>query len=303
MNTAAVIVAAGLPKYDSVPAAMFKVGTVTCAQHVIASIQKAGVSAVYLAVDEATKKLEKQLSSSGVFFIRSSGNALECAKQAIVGLPQHYDRVLLCRADRPLVMPETVKKLLSSRADIAVLGSKTKESSFCLLSMEAAEAFCADTSGESLFSALENLGYKKELLECKDPGLFTTARKAAQSKAHVEAHQDALTRPIMELSVSGERMILEPRLMRLLGLVKDLRSVRDACEMCGISYSIAWNLLNTAEDELGYPLIKRNQGGRSGSGSELTDRGCKILEAYTEFEKAMKLKMQQAYEACFKNLI
>ena len=59
----------------------------------------------------------------------------------------------------------------------------------------------------------------------------------------------------------------------------------------------------TAEDELGYPLIKRNQGGRSGSGSELTDRGCKILEAYTEFEKAMKLKMQQAYEACFKNLI
>ena len=63
MNTAAVIVAAGLPKYDSVPAAMFKVGTVTSAQHVIASTQKAGVSAVFLAVDEATKKLEKQLNS------------------------------------------------------------------------------------------------------------------------------------------------------------------------------------------------------------------------------------------------
>ena len=73
MNTAAVIVAAGLPKYDSVPAAMFKVGTVTSAQHVIASIQKAGVSNLYLAVDETTKKLEKQLNSSGAFFIRTAG--------------------------------------------------------------------------------------------------------------------------------------------------------------------------------------------------------------------------------------
>ena len=303
MNTAAVIVAAGLPKYDSVPAAMFKVGTVTSAQHVIASIQKAGVSAVFLAVDTATKKLEKQLNSSGAFFIRTAGNALECAKQAIVGLPRHYDRVLLCRADRPLVMPETLNKLLSAKADIAVLGSKTRESAFCLLSMEAAEAFCADTSGENLFTVLENLGYKKTLVESRDSGLFTTARKAAQSKADVEEHQDALTRPLLEISVSGERMILDPRLMRLLGLVKNLRSVRDACEMCGISYSIAWNLLNAAEDELGYPLVKRNQGGRSGSGSELTEKGSRILEAYTEFEKAMNEKMQSLYEDCFGNLI
>ena len=229
MNTAAVIVAAGLPKYDSIPAAMLKVGTVSSAQHVIASIQKAGVTAQYLAVDEATKKLEKQLSSSGVFFIRTAGNALECAKQAIVALPRHYDRVLLCRADRPLVMPVSVEKLLSSKSDIAVLSSKARESAFCLLSMEAAETLCADTSGESLFTALENLGYKKELVEIRDPGLFTTARKAARQKADVLEHQDALTRPLLEVSVSGERMILDPRLMRLLGLVKNLRSVRDAC--------------------------------------------------------------------------
>lgn len=303
MNTAAVIVAAGLPKYDSVPAAMFKVGTVTSAQHVIASIQKAGVSAVYLAVDEATKRLEKRLNSTGAFFIRSAGNPLECAKQAIVGLPRHYDRVLLCRADRPLIMPETLEQLLSSGADIAVLGSKSRESAFCLLSMEAAEAFCADTSGNSLFSVLENLGYKKAFVESKDPGLFAAARKAAQSKTALEKHQDALTRPQLEISVSGERMVLEPRLMRLLTLVNNLRSVRDACEMCGISYSIAWNLLNAAEDELGYPLIKRNQGGRSGSGSELTDKGRKILEAYTDFEKAMNDKMQTLYNEYFKDII
>ena len=119
----------------------------------------------------------------------------------------------------------------------------------------------------------------------------------------MEEHQDALTRPLLEISVSGERMILDPRLMRLLGLVKNLRSVRDACEMCGISYSIAWNLLNAAEDELGYPLVKRNQGGRSGSGSELTEKGRKILEAYTEFEKAMNEKMQSLYAEYFGNLI
>ena len=61
--------------------------------------------------------------------------------------------------------------------------------------------------------------------------------------------------------------------------------------------------LNAAEDELGYPLVKRNQGGRSGSGSELTEKGRKILEAYTEFEKAMNETMQSLYNECFGNLI
>ncbi len=303
MNTAAVIIAAGLPKYDGVPAAMYKLGTVTSAQHVIASFQKAGVSSVYLAVDESTRKLEKQLSSSGVLFIRTSGSPLDCAKQAIVGLPRHYERVLICPADRPLVMPGSIKKLLKAQADIAVLGTKGKESSFCLMNMAAAENLCADTTERSLTPALDKLGYAKDYIEVEDAGLFMTPRKAASSEAELDAHQNALTRPLLDISIFGQQTIFDPRLIKLLRLVNDLRSVRSACEMCGMSYSIAWNLLNSAEDELGYLLIRRNQGGRSGTGSELTEKGRQILEAYTSFENELNKKMNALFEECFRDIL
>ncbi len=303
MNTAAVVIAAGLPKFDSVPAAMHKVGTVSSAQHVIASLQKAGITAIYLAVDETTKKLEKQLSPSGALFIRTSGSPLECAKQAIVGLPRHYDRVLICTADRPLVMPDSINKLMSHHGDVAVLQSKGKESSFCIVSMDAAEILCADTGENNLSAALDKLGYVKEVIQTEDAGLFMTPRKAASSEVELEAHQNALTRPLLDVSIFGQQTIFDPRLIKLLRLVNDLRSVRSACEMCGMSYSIAWNLLNSAEAELGYPLVKRNQGGRSGTGSELTPKGRQIMEAYNAFETELNKKMNTLFEECFREIL
>ncbi len=303
MNTAALIIAAGLPKFDSVPAAMFKVGAVTSAQHVIASLQKAGLSAIYVAVDEATKKLEKQLGSCGVFFIRTSGTPLESAKQAIVALPRHYDRIMLCPADRPLVMPDSIRMLLKSQADISVLSTKEKESSFCCLSELAAENLCADTSERLLSLALDKLGFAKEYIDSDDAGLFMTPRKAASAEAELLQHQNSLTRPLLDISIFGQQNIFAPRLIKLLRLVNDLRSVRSACEMCGMSYSIAWNLLNSAEEELGYPLIRRNQGGRSGTGSELTAKGRSILEAYNGFEKALNEKMNTLFEECFADIL
>ena len=62
MNTAALVIAAGLPMYDSMPAAMFNVGSVSTAQHMISAFEKAGGAEIFLVTDDATKKLEKQLS-------------------------------------------------------------------------------------------------------------------------------------------------------------------------------------------------------------------------------------------------
>ena len=160
-----------------------------------------------------------------------------------------------------------------------------------------------DVLVEKLEKVFVKLGYDKELIESDDVGVFCTARKAALDKPALKSHQDTLTRPVMEISLLRDNTILDWRLMRILALVKELGSVRNASEMCGLSYSTAWNLLNFAEEALGYPLIRRNQGGRSGSGSALTDKGCKILEAYTSFEKAMNEKMQSLFNEHLKDII
>ena len=108
---------------------------------------------------------------------------------------------------------------------------------------------------------------------------------------------------MIDIEICGEQMIFEPRLIKLLRLVNSLHSVRDACEMLGISYSIAWNLFNSAEDQLGYPLMRRNQGGRSGTGTELTEKGRKILAAYDSFEAELNKKMHTMYAEYFGDIL
>ncbi|MBQ1235971.1 MAG: LysR family transcriptional regulator [Oscillospiraceae bacterium] len=300
MNTAALIIAAGLPMYGSVPAAMFQVGAVSTAQHMIASFEKAENTDIYLVTDEATRKLEKQLSFTGTMFIRSEGTVLDCAKQAIVSLPRHYDRVLLCPCDRPMVMPQSITKMLSTNGDIVSASYCGNESPFYLLSMEAAEAFCADTFCTDFPEAMSNLGYDKKTVELNEPGLFITPDKAVKNEELIKQHQSALTRPVLDISISAEQTIFELRLIKLMRLVNSLHSVRDACEMLGISYSIAWSLLNSAEEQLGYPIVRRNQGGRSGSGSVLTEKGQQLLEAYDTFESEIRLYSKGLFAEYFK---
>lgn len=303
MKTAALVIAAGLPKYEGLSAAMYKVGAVSSAQHVIATFQKAGISPIFLVTDEVTKRLEKLLSSSSVLFMRNEGSSLDCAKAALVSLPRHYDRIIICTADRPMIMPETISALAKSSGDIVQPCYKGKEAPLCLLSMDAAEELCAETTARTLSAALTKLGFEKHSPEFSDSGLLCTPRKALADEALMEKHQNSLVRPQIEIAVSGEHNIFDGRLIKLLCQVELLRSVRAACEMCGMSYSIAWNLLNAAEDRLGYPLVSRNQGGRSGSGTELTEKGKRMLNSYLGFEAAMQKKVEELYQECFEGLI
>lgn len=76
-----------------------------------------------------------------------------------------------------------------------------------------------------------------------------------------------------ESSVSKGDAHISSKLISLLFLIRETQSVRDACSRMQISCSTAWNMLNTAENALGYPLLLRNKGGPSGTGSLLTEKG------------------------------
>ena len=52
-------------------------GGITVAQRMIASLKKAGASMIAVVTDEEDKKLEKQLSQPGVFFLRNEVPAQE----------------------------------------------------------------------------------------------------------------------------------------------------------------------------------------------------------------------------------
>jgi len=106
-----------------------------------------------------------------------------------------------------------------------------------------------------------------------------------------------------EFSISKGEAHISSKLIALLLQIRQTQSVRDACSRVQISYSTAWNLLNTAENELGYPLILRNKGGPSGTGSLLTEKGQELLLAYEQFENAAKESMEKLYDAYLRDIL
>ena len=59
--------------------------------------------------------------------------------------------------------------------------------------------------------------------------------------------------------------------------------MRSACMRLNISYSRGFQLLAQAEEELGFSLTQRQQGGKSGGQAVLTPEGRAFLEKYERF--------------------
>ena len=106
-----------------------------------------------------------------------------------------------------------------------------------------------------------------------------------------------------EFSVSKGDAHISSKLISLLFLIRETQSVREACSRMQISYSTAWNMLNAAENALDYPLLLRNKGGPSGSGSLLTQKGQELLSAYEQFESAAKENMEKLYDTYLRDVL
>jgi len=96
-------------------------------------------------------------------------------------------------------------------------------------------------------------------------------------------------------SVTGEGIMEEDR-YRLLQLIKEKGSLKAAADDMKISYRKAWGDLKKAEELLGYDLIIRQRGGKSGGQSQLTGKALKLLEAYEVLHTKMDDAVEKAYE-------
>jgi len=96
-------------------------------------------------------------------------------------------------------------------------------------------------------------------------------------------------------SITGEGIIEEDR-YKLLQIIKVKGSIKAAADEMKISYRKAWGDLKKAEELLGYGLIIRQRGGKSGGQSQLTHKAMRLLEAYKPLHTKMDDAVEKAYE-------
>lgn len=295
MKLGAVLIAAGKNIDPMLPS-----GEITVTQRMIAALQKAGVTLIAVVTGPGDKKMEKQLAQYGVFFLHNPSPEQE---NVSIRLGAEYlegkcHRLYLLSADRPLVTPGTLQALKESDAPFVIPTYRGQRGQPLLVQQQYAGKLYGSDGMESVI----NLPWLTEL-PVEDPGVALTARDAAWRTDLIEDHERKLTRLIPEFAITRGKPLVDGKLVMLLRLIRETQSVRDACGRMQISYSTAWNLLNGAEDALGYPLILRNKGGPSGSGSLLTEKGRRLLSACDRFEAAARENLDELYGKFLQNVL
>ena len=95
-------------------------------------------------------------------------------------------------------------------------------------------------------------------------------------------------------TVSGKGIIGENEYYLLKYIIEN-GSLKAAADQKGISYRKAWGDIKKAEELLGYQLLERQRGGKSGGNSSITKKGQKLIEAYEAFQQKLDDSVEQAY--------
>jgi molybdate transport system regulatory protein len=86
---------------------------------------------------------------------------------------------------------------------------------------------------------------------------------------------------------------------RLLKLIEKTGSINRAAAEMEMSYRKAWKILKMVEEKLGFELIERKIGGIDGGGSQITEKGRKMLKNYEQFMKEIKRSIEKIYKKHF----
>ena len=85
----------------------------------------------------------------------------------------------------------------------------------------------------------------------------------------------------------------------LLKRVEETQSLHQAANQMGMAYSKAWTILRITEQRLGFSLLDRKVGGRSGGGSQITARAKNLMKHYEGFRKDVEKAMRKSYRRHF----
>ena len=305
MKIGALIVTTGLSRTSGVTALLSEVGAITAGQRMISAFQCAGVTLTGLVVGPEDKKAERQLAQNGVIFLRCKEDTgfFQGLQQGLSFMRGKFDRVFVVPGDVPLFLPSTLQTLLQSSGSLVVPETSHVNGYPLLLDKQAIDFLLSQPDYATAEKAVRQGSLPLESVRVDDSGILLRSSDMSHRKLLIQTHNRQLSRPITEVTLNNGGPLYDPRLSMLLHLVEDTHSVRDACSLMQISYSAAWNMLNRVEDELGFPLITRNRGGASGSGSGLTPNGKQLMDAYDRFSDLLNREAQTLYGEFFNSLV
>ena len=306
MQTAALIVAAGMSKRMGEFKPMLSIGSISIAQRVIATLQQSGVSKIVMVTGYNATALERHLSGNGVIFLRNdhyeTTQMFDSVRIGLRYLKGKCDRVLFTPVDVPLFTAHTVRSILDSGASLACPMCEGKQGHPILIAESLIQEILLDCGEQGLKGAMDRCSEPLVRIDVEDPGTIRDADTPEDYASLVDYHNSQLVRPVVNVALAREMPFFDSRVAVLLTLIDETSSVRTACQRMQISYSSGWNLIRTLESQLKFSLILRSQGGIGGGMSILSEDGRKLLQLFNDYQNELRTQADVLFEKYFKGV-
>ena len=303
MQTAAIIVAAGMSSRMGDFKPMLNIGSISIAQRIVANFHQAGVDKIVMITGYNATTLERHLSGNGIIFLRNENyettQMFDSAKIGLEYLKDKCDRILFTPVDIPLFTSSTVRTLIDSGAELACPLCEGQQGHPILIASRLVENILSDSGEGGLKGAISRCGAELREIEVDDAGVLHDADTPEDYRTLLNMHNAQLVRPVVSVSLAKEMPFFDEKIAMLLSLVDETSSVRTACQRMQISYSTGWNIIRTMESQFSRTLIERSQGGAGGGQSRLTEDGRQLIEAFNKFSAELRKTANELFGSYF----
>ncbi|MDA3906939.1 MAG: LysR family transcriptional regulator [Bacteroidales bacterium] len=99
------------------------------------------------------------------------------------------------------------------------------------------------------------------------------------------------------LSDKGGKGIMGDGKWLILQKIEETGSLMAATEALGITYRKTWGDLKKIEEKLGFNLLEKTRGGKDGGQTVLTEKGKKLVQAFSLFHQRIEKDIKVAFDA------
>lgn len=296
-NTAAIILAAGVSARMGKFKPMLEIDGRTMIGRVVDAMRASGAAPIVVVTGYRDSELEQSLAHTDVQFVRNTSyyctQMLDSLVLGLRALPADTERALVCPADVPLVEHTTIRALLAAEGMFVRPVCEGVAGHPVVLSRALFSWLASYDGPNGLRGAIEAFGVAPTDVLVDDRGtvLDGDTRDEYARLLQYRREQTGKPQPLqldLRICLQAETAFWEPGCSQFLELIQTTGSILNACQCMHMAYSKGWKMLNGMEQQLGFPLLVRSQGGSNGGGSELTAQGLRLLLAYQQMEKEIQ---------------
>lgn len=282
---------------------MKKVGSISLVQRAVLTYKKAGIWPILVVTGFEEPEIKSNLVRDDAIFIINKDYEnpplIDSYKIGLKYLEGKCKRVILTPVNVPMFSYKTVRKMIETKGEIIIPSYNMHGGHPVLIdSLHIPDILSCDCEN-GLRGAIDSLGVDITWLNVNDSGVTCSVHEENKLEDLLVLHNDSLLQPTLTLNIRKEKVFFDSRLRLLLDLIDENNSVSGACKRMALSLSKAWSMINELEENLGYEIVLRRQGGARNGRTQLSDKGREFIKNYDQFFSVVKQYTYEQFEKYF----